>query len=62
MVLSGFERGGWQQNMLNHRERVTGMSDEDYEYLYEYLMQTWPADRPVPDTIPQGLLEQWTSY
>jgi hypothetical protein len=62
LVVSGFDRGGWYQNMVNHKERATGMSDADYEYLYEYLIATWPSDRPVPDGIPQELLDQWTSY
>jgi hypothetical protein len=62
LIISGFDRGGWQQNKMNHRERTSGMSDEDYDYLYEYLIETWPPDRPVPDNIPQDLLDQWTSY
>ncbi len=62
MVFSGYDRGGWLNTMYNHRERVSAMSDEDFEYVWEYLIRTWPPDRPTPDNIPKELLELWTSY
>lgn len=62
MVLAGYDRDAWTQNKINHEQRATALSKADYDYLYEYLIQTWPPGRPVPDNIPQDLLDQWTSY
>ncbi len=62
LVISGFDEGAWLQNKINHRERVSGLSDADYDFLYQYLIDTWPPERPIPDIIPQDLLDQWTSY
>ena len=62
IVMAGFDKEGWQQNMMNHRNRVTGLSDEEFNYLYDYLAQTFPPGHPVPDNIPEDLLKEWTSY
>lgn len=62
LVMAGFDKGGWQQNMKNHRERVSGLSDEEFSYLYDYLAQALPAGHPVPTNIPKDLLDSWTSY
>lgn len=51
----------WARNQLDHRGRVEGLSDEDFETLYEYLVTTFTPDRPVPE-LPPALLEAWTSY
>jgi hypothetical protein len=62
LVLAGFDQNGWAQNKLNHRNRVSSLSDADFEYLYQYLVQTFPAGHPVPTNIPEDLLKEWTSY
>lgn len=62
IVMAGFDTAAWQQNKINHRNRVSGLSDEEFDYLYDYLAKTFPAGHPVPDNIPEDLLTQWTSY
>ncbi len=62
LVFAQFDRTGWEQNMKNHRERVSGLSEEDHRFIIEYLIQNFPPDKPPPDNIPQELLDQWTSY
>ncbi len=62
LVMAGFDKPGWEQNKMNHRNRVSGLSDQEFEFLYDYLAQTFPVGHPVPDNIPEDLLTQWTSY
>jgi hypothetical protein len=62
LVLAGFDENGWMQNQKNHRNRVSSLSDADFEYLYQYLEKTFPAGHPVPTNIPEDLLKEWTSY
>jgi hypothetical protein len=62
LVMAGFDNNAWEQNKLNHRNRVSGLSDSDFNYLYNYLEQTFPAGHPVPTNIPADLLQEWTSY
>lgn len=62
LVLAGFDKGAWEQNKMNHRERVTSLSDEEFKYLYEYLAANFNPSKPVPTNIPKDLLDAWTSY
>ncbi len=62
LVMAGFDKPAWQQNKMNHRNRVSGLSDQEFEFLYDYLANSLPAGHPVPDNIPEDLLSQWTSY
>jgi hypothetical protein len=62
IVLAGFDESAWEQNKLNHRNRVSSLSDADFNFLYNYLEQTFPAGHPVPTNIPPDLLKEWTSY
>jgi hypothetical protein len=52
----------WYQNKVGHRERVSGVSDADYDLLYAYLAKNVNDKTPIPNNIPQELLDQWTSY
>lgn len=61
IVVLQMDKNAWQRNSLDHRQRVPGMSDEDFKELYEYLSSNFNPDRPVP-TLPKELLESWTSY
>lgn len=61
IVILQMDEAAWSRNGLEHRERVSGLSDEEFERLYAYLSSTFTPDRPVPD-LPQPLLEAWTSY
>jgi hypothetical protein len=55
------EKDAWYRNSLDHRERVTKLSDEEFKTVYEYLTANFGPHRPVP-TLPKELLETWTSY
>lgn len=62
LVMADLDKAAWEQNKLNHRERVTSLSDQDFSFLYNYLVETFPQGHPVADNIPEDLLSQWTSY
>lgn len=61
IVVLQMDQNAWQRNGLDHRQRVPGVSDEDFKLLYEYLSSNFNPSRPVP-TLPKELLESWTSY
>ncbi len=61
IVILQMDESQWYRNSLDHRERVEGVSDEEFEVLYDYLVSTFTPDRPVPE-LPESLLEAWTSY
>ncbi len=55
------DEAAWYRNSLEHRERVEGLNDEEFETLYAYLSSTFTPDRPVPE-LPPALLDTWTTY
>ena len=61
IVVLQMDKDAWNRNALDHRERVTTLSDEEFKTLYEYLAANFNPDRPVPE-LPKELLESWTSY
>lgn len=61
IVVLQMDKDAWQRNSLDHRQRVPGVSDEDFKELYEYLSSNFNPSRPVP-VLPKELLESWTSY
>jgi hypothetical protein len=61
IVVLQMDKEAWQRNSLDHRERVTTLTDEEFKTLYEYLSANFNPDRPVPE-LPKALLETWTSY
>jgi hypothetical protein len=61
IVILQMDQDAWRRNSLEHRERVKGLSDEEFKTLYEYLSTTFTPERPVPK-LPPELLETWTSY
>jgi hypothetical protein len=61
IVVLQMEKDAWQRNSLDHRERVTTLSDAEFKMLYEYLTASFHPGRPVPK-LPKELLETWTSY
>jgi hypothetical protein len=61
IVVLQMNQEAWQRNSLDHRERVTTLTDEEFKILYEYLAANFNPDRPVPE-LPKELLETWTSY
>lgn len=61
IVILQMDEAAWFRNSLDHRSRVEGLSDEEFELLYDYLSSTFTPDRPIPE-LPAALLEAWTSY
>ena len=61
IVILQMDEAAWFRNGLEHRSRVEGLSDEEFELLYDYLSSTFTPDRPIPE-LPAALLEAWTSY
>jgi mono/diheme cytochrome c family protein len=61
IVVLQMQEDEWYRWSLEHRGRVPGMSDEEYETLHRYLVTNFNPERPVPE-LPPALLESWTSY
>jgi hypothetical protein len=61
IVILQMDEDGWTRSSLDHRGRVTGLSDEEFNTLYTYLKANFNPNRPVPK-LPQELLESWTTY
>ena len=61
IVILQMNKDEWKRNSLDHRDRVEGLSDQEFELLYDYLASTFTPNRPVPE-LPPALLEAWTAY
>ena len=61
IVVLQMERDQWTRSSMDHRERLPTLSNEDFKFLYEYLIANFNPSRPVP-VLPKELLETWTSY
>jgi cytochrome c5 len=61
IVVLQMDKEAWHRNSLDHRDRVTTLSDDEFKTLYDYLATNFHPGRPVPP-LPKELLETWTSY
>ena len=61
IVVLQMQEDEWFRWSIEHRQRVSGLTDEEFDTLYRYLVANFNPDRPVPD-LPPALLESWTSY
>ena len=61
IVVLQMDKDAWQRNSLDHRERVTTLTDEQFKTVYEYLSTNFGPHRPVPK-LPKELLKTWTGY
>lgn len=61
IVILQMEEDAWTRSSLDHRARVTGLSDDEFKTLYTYLKANFNPNRPVPK-LPKELLESWTTY
>lgn len=61
IVVLSMDADAWRRNSLDHRDRVTTLTDEEFSTLYSYLTKSFPPDHPVPE-LPKELLKTWTSY
>lgn len=55
------DEAAWYRSSIEHRERVEGLTDVEFEVLYDYLTTTFTPDRPIP-SLPPALLDTWTTY
>jgi len=61
IVVLQMDKDAWHRNSLDHRERVTTLTDEQFKTVYEYLTTNFGPHRPVPK-LPKELLKTWTGY
>ena len=61
IVVLQMDKDAWQRNSLDHRERVTTLTDEQFKTVYEYLSTNFGPHCPVPK-LPKELLKTWTGY
>jgi hypothetical protein len=61
IVVLQMEEDAWTRSSVDHRPRVTGLTDEEFNTVYTYLKANFNPNRPVP-TLPKELLESWTTY
>jgi mono/diheme cytochrome c family protein len=61
IVVLQMDKDAWHRNSLDHRERVTTLTDEQFKTVYEYLATNFGPHRPVPK-LPKELLKTWTGY
>ena len=61
IVVLQMDADAWTRNSIDHRDRVTSLTDEEFKTLYSYLRANFHPGRPVP-TLPKALLDTWTSY
>lgn len=61
IVILQMDDEAWTRSSLDHRGRVTSLSDDEFKTLYTYLKANFNPNRPVP-TLPKELLESWTTY
>ena len=55
------DEAAWYRSSLEHRERVEGLTDTEFEALYEYLASNFTPDKEAPE-LPPALLDSWTTY
>lgn len=59
IVVLQMEEAAWTRSSVDHRPRVSGLSDADFKTLYDYLKANFNPSHPVPK-LPQALLDTWT--
>jgi len=58
IVVVQFTEDQWQTNQNCHRARFIGLSEEDFETIYDYVKTNFYPGRPVPD-LPKEFLMGW---
>jgi mono/diheme cytochrome c family protein len=59
IVVLQMEEAAWTRSSVDHRPRVTGLSDAEFKTLYDYLKANFNPAHPVP-VLPPELLNTWT--
>ena len=55
IVLSEHDANGWQTHRLNHENRVAGLTPEEKDLVWAYLIKSFPPGRPLPELPPEML-------
>ena len=61
IVVLQMQEDEWYRWSIEHRQRVSGLTDEEFDTLYRYLVTNFNPERPVPE-LPPAMLESWTTY
>lgn len=61
IVVLQMSRGEWERNARTHKDRLGGLSDQEFTTVYEYVIANFNPDRPIPE-VPQPLLMDWPAY
>jgi hypothetical protein len=61
IVLSQHDANGWQTHRLNHENRVAGLTKEEKDLVWAYLIQNFQPGRQLPD-LPPDMLKGETGY
>ncbi len=61
IVVSQKSKAEWNQLAIVHRDKVSRLSDDDFNQLMGYLIATFNPSHPVPQ-LPEELLSGWTNY
>lgn len=61
IVVSQKTKAEWNQLAIVHRDKVSRLSDEEFNQLMDYLIATFNPSHPVPQ-LPEELLSGWTNY
>ena len=61
IVLSEHDANGWQTHRLNHENRVAGLTPEEKDLVWAYLIKSFPPGRPLPE-LPPEMLKGETGY
>jgi hypothetical protein len=59
IVVLQMEEAAWTRSSVDHRPRVTGLSDGEFKTLYDYLKANFNPTHSVP-VLPPELLNTWT--
>jgi cytochrome c5 len=59
IVVLQMDEAAWTRSSVDHRPRVTGLSEDDFKTLYDYLKANFNPAHPVPQ-LPRELLDTWT--
>jgi mono/diheme cytochrome c family protein len=61
IVVLQMDKDAWYRSSLDHRARVTTLTEEQFTTLYAYLQANFGPEHPVPQ-LPKELLKTWTGY
>lgn len=61
IVILQMEDAAWTRSGVDHRPRVTGLTDTEFKTIYDYLKANFNPNHPVP-VLPRELLDTWTGY